>query len=82
MLGLSASNQVSVLNHRLPKYGIYFKYTALEHVVACLGCIQVEHLVADCDYICGGLCGDVVVEYVAWCVVLGMGLCNFCGRLV
>ena len=32
---LSTTNQVSVLNHRLPKYGIYFMYTALEYVIVC-----------------------------------------------
>ena len=35
-----------------------------------------------CGYICGGLCGDVVVEYVVWCCGHGMGLCDCCRRLV
>ena len=34
---LSTTNQASVLNYRLPKYGIYFMYTALEHVILATG---------------------------------------------
>ena len=33
LIDLSTSDQVSVLNHRLPKYGISVTYTRIEHVV-------------------------------------------------
>ena len=51
LCGLSASNQVSVLNHRLPKYGICFMDNVLEHVVSCYRVHMTEHMIAACD--CG-----------------------------
>ena len=35
LFGLSTSDQVSVLNHRILIYEIYIMYSSIEHVVAC-----------------------------------------------